>query len=81
MVKNLIFDTKQHFPHTEFISWVKEFGKNTKTNQDLPISFRIFVKQMKRTTRNIIQLKKSENKFGSINFISYICITNGQRPS
>ena len=32
MVKNLIFDTKQHFPHTEFISWVKEFGKNTKTN-------------------------------------------------
>ena len=32
---------------------------------------------MKRTARNIIQLKKSENKFGSINFISYICITNG----
>ena len=30
MVKQYKFDTKKHFPHTEFLSWVKEFGKKEK---------------------------------------------------
>lgn len=30
MVKQYAFDSKQHFPHTEFINWVKDFSKNSK---------------------------------------------------
>jgi len=30
MVKQYTFDSKQHFPHTEFINWAKDFSKNSK---------------------------------------------------
>ncbi len=30
MVKQYTFDSKQHFPHTDFIKWTKDFAKNAK---------------------------------------------------
>ena len=30
MVKQYTFDSKQHFPHTEFINWAKDFSKKPK---------------------------------------------------